>query len=469
MSASPSTAFDDATGVESSGRWPLLFLFAMGIAWLVTATALGLLASVQAHSSDVLADCPVLTIGRCRALAESAFLYGWVVDAGLAVVLWILARLAEEPLRTNRWIVAGGLFWNLGVAIGLAGIATGDATALPWLELPRYVQPLLVVSYAAVALGGVLAWTGRRRRTLFAAQWYGVAALFLAPWLLCASQVTLLWFPLHGVARAVAAGWCAQGVWTYWLAPLALAAAYYLVPKLTGRVLPGYELAPVGFWCLLFVGGWAGGRHLIGGPVPAWIGSVAVVTSAWLLFHYLVVVINLRPVFGAPGVAARFVAAGVAAYALGGLADSVTSFRGVAALTQFTYVDEAERQLALVGAASLILLGAVYYAVPRLAGRPWCSPALRRAHLALALLGTALIVGGLAAAGLAQGSGLADARTAFSAIAAAARPGLLAAEAGQALFLLGALLLAVNFIGTVACALRAELTAAGEPVAASAP
>ncbi len=441
---------EDTAAVETAGRVPLLLLLAKAIGWLLLSGVFTLTASVQAHEPGFLSGCPVLSFGRVRALGETAFIYGWVGNAGLATVLWLLARLAGEPLRTVRWIVIGALFWNLSLTIAMVGIAIGDATAVPWLELPRYAQPTMLLSYGAVALGGVLAWTGRRRQTMFAAQWYGAVALFSFPWLFSAGQVMLLWFPLHGVVQAIAAGWFAQNLWTLWLAPVALSSAYYLTAKLTGRALPGYELAPAGFWCLVVIGGWTGGRHLVLGPVPAWIGSVAVVASALLVFHYMVVGINLRPVLGATGATAKFVGLGLVAYVLGGLTDAVTAFREVAVTTQFTYFDQAQRQLALYGAVSMILYGALYYAVPRVAGRAWYSGALRRGHFILALSGLVLLVGGLATAGIAQGLDLNNAAVTFAAIAAQVRPALIAASAGQGLLLLGNAILAVNFLKTAA-------------------
>src|SRR2546421_701965 len=79
--------------------------------------------------------------------------------------------------------------------------------------------------------------------------------------------------------QAIASAWYAQAAWSLWLAPLALAGAYYIVPKVAGRVLPTYESAPLGFWTLIFVGAWTGGRSLIGGPVPAWIPTMAIVSG----------------------------------------------------------------------------------------------------------------------------------------------------------------------------------------------
>jgi cbb3-type cytochrome oxidase subunit 1 len=43
--------------------------------------------------------------------------------------------------------------------------------------------------------------------------------------------------PVRGVMQPIVAAWYAQSAWTLWLAPLALSVAYYVVPKVTGKVL----------------------------------------------------------------------------------------------------------------------------------------------------------------------------------------------------------------------------------------
>src|SRR5581483_10142425 len=107
-------------------------------------------------------------------------------------------------------------------------------------------------------------------------------------------------------------------------------------------------------------------RHLVLGPVPAWIGTLGVVACALLLFHYLIVAINLRVVFGAKGTSVGFIKFGLIAYVLGGMLDALTSFRGIAAVTQLTFFQTAQEQLALYGAASMMLFGGIYYMLPRL-------------------------------------------------------------------------------------------------------
>jgi cytochrome c oxidase cbb3-type subunit 1 len=443
MSSPSSNA--EVTAVDTAGRWPLLLLLASGLVWLVVSGGLALIASIQLHSPSFLADCEWFTHGRMTALAETSFVYGWAANAGLGIALWVLGRLGGSPLRGLNWAVLGMLFWNAGVTLGLIGIASGDATSFSLLQLPRYVLPLLVAAYAAIGISGILAWNGRRTDATHASQWYAIAALFLFPWLLIAAQTMLLWTPVRGVLQAVTAGWYLQGVFTVWLAPLALAGAYYVVPKSTGRVYPSYEFAPLAFWTLVFVGTMTGGRHLIGGPVPAWIPTLANAACSMLLFHYIVVLLNLRSAFTGGGTALKFISAGLLAYVIGGSLDFVTSFRGVAAVTQFTYFAQAQQQLALYGGVTLLLFGAIYFAVPRLTGRAWASAAFVRGHVVLAFVGVALLVVSLAAAGWIQGHALNNAKTSFGAIADSTRSWLLGATAAQGILLLGNILLLVNF------------------------
>ena len=465
MTNAPTNAASaEVTLIDTQARYPLLLLIGSGVLWLVLSGVLALITSIQLHSPAFLADCSVLTHGRAQAMRETAFIYGWAANAGLAIALWILGRLGGAPLRALNWTVVGTLFWNLAVAAGLVGIATGDATSVSFLQLPRYVQLLMLIAYVAISIAGILAWSGRRNACTFASQWYAVAALFLFPWLFSAAQVVLLWSPVRGTLQAVAAGWYVQAAWTLWLVPLALAGAYYVVPKVTGRALPSYDSASLGFWTLLFLGAWTGGRHLIGGPVPAWIASIAIVSCSLLLFHYLVVALNLRGAIGGGGASAlKFISFGLLAYVCGGVLDAITAFRSVSLITQFTYFSTAQQQLALYGGVSMMLFGAIYFALPRLTGRAWSSAALVRGHYLLMVLGVVLLVASLAGAGWIQGRDLANAKVTFAELAAHTRTWLLLATVAQALLLVGNLLLLVNFFASSCACCRRENEPAVDP------
>lgn len=445
----------EVSAIDTQARGPLLLLLGCGLAWLVASGVLSLITSIQLHSPGFMADCSLLTHGRAQALRETEFIYGWVANAGLGIALWVLGRLGGYPLRALNWVVVGTVFWNLAVIAGCIGIATGDMTSFSLLQMPRYVQPLLVFAYASVAISGVLAWSGRRNDGMYAAQWYAVAALFLLPWLLIAAQAVLLWMPVRGTVQAIAAGWFTQGMWSMWLAPLGLAGAYYVVPKLSGRMLPTYESAPLSFWTLMFVGAWTGGRHLIGGPVPAWVATMAVVANGLLLFHYLVVGLNFRPIFGTAGSAAKFIRFGVAAYVLAGVLDLLVSFRGISVRSQFTFLATSLEQLGSYGGISMMFFGVITFMLPRIAGTDWASPGFASGHRTLVTVGVVLSIVALAVGGWSQGGALLDQNVALGEIFQHLRTPLLANTAAQAVLLVANLLLLVNFLRTVcACLCR---------------
>jgi cytochrome c oxidase cbb3-type subunit 1 len=447
----PTAAQPEASDIDASARGPLLLLIGSAILWLVAAGVLALVASIQLHTPAFLANCAFLTYGRMQAAQETAFFYGWAINAGLAVSLWLLARLGGRPLRATGLAAVGAIFWNLALMVGVAGLLAGDLTGFAFFQLPAYVQPILLVAYAAVAVAGVLAWIGRRHAFTFATQWYAVAPLFVFPWVFSVAQVTLLFAPVHGTLQAVVAAWFGQNFGALVLAPFALAAAYYLLPKISGRPVHHYDYAAHGFWALLVIGGWAGGRQLIGGPVPVWVATAGIIASVLLLFHYLVVAVNLAGVLGARGsTALRFAAIGLLAYVSGGAINAVTAIRAVAKFSQFTFFSVAQTQLLLDGGFTFMILGALYFLTPRLAGRPWPSAALMRIHFTTVLSGLVLKVGGLFVAGWIQGSDLNHAAVGFPAIAGHVRVWLLAATAGQALMLLGSLALALNYTRLVA-------------------
>ncbi len=448
----------DVTPMDRAASGPLMLLIGSGILWLLVAGVLGLVDSIQLHSPHFLASYAWLTHGRVNAMAETAFVYGWLANAGLAIGLWVLGRLGGSLLRALNWTFVGALFWNLAVTSGLIGIAAGEMTSFSLLQSSPYVQPLMTISYGAIAISGVLAWMGRRSAVTYAAQWYAVAALFLFPWFSSVAQLVLFWSPLRGVAQSVAVAWHAQAIWSLWLAPLALSVAYYLVPKLSGRVLPLYDFARLGFWVLIGAGSWTGSRNLVGGPVPAWLVTLSITAGVLLMTHVVILVLNLRVIHGVRGTAAGFVKLGLVSYLLCAVLDLVTAFRSIAEGTQFTLFGAGLWQLATYGSTSMIFFGAIYYMVPRLTGSRWASMGLTIGHRILAPLGVVGLVLALSVAGWTQGSDLLNAKTPWGDVFDHMKLPLLIVSAAQIALLSANLLLFVNFLQTIRRAAVHEVT-----------
>src|SRR5580698_8392987 len=92
--------------IDASCRLPLLFLFVSAAVWLLIGSVLAMVATLKFHAPNLLADCPFTTYGRVHPAHLNAFIYGFAVQAGLGVLLWIIAHLGRTRLALAPAILA---------------------------------------------------------------------------------------------------------------------------------------------------------------------------------------------------------------------------------------------------------------------------------------------------------------------------------------------------------------------------
>ena len=263
---------------------PVLLFFASAIGWLLLASALAVLDSVKLNFPYFLANFSWLTFGRGasrRDVGVRLRLGG--LGAGIGASIWLMARLCRTPLRGGVVVMAAWGLWNLGVLLGVVGILYGGGTSFNGLEFPRYASPLIFTSFVFIALWVLLAFRQRADRAIYISQWYLLAAFLFFPSMYGTANLLLFFLPIQAPAQAVVAAWYAHGMVSLWLIRWRWRWAYYIVPKVAGRPLAHYGLARFGFWSWLVFAGLSGAYDLIGGPLPAWMLSLAVVTSALTL------------------------------------------------------------------------------------------------------------------------------------------------------------------------------------------
>ena len=97
-------------------------MFLSAAVWLLIGSGFEIIATLKFHKPNLLADYAWLTYGRVRPAFTNAVLYGFCLQAGLGVALWLIARLGGArvayPLATT---IGAGLF-NFGVTTGILGI-----------------------------------------------------------------------------------------------------------------------------------------------------------------------------------------------------------------------------------------------------------------------------------------------------------------------------------------------------------
>jgi len=432
-------------------RLPLLALFGGAALWLVLGSVLAMIGSIKFHAPDFLANYAWLTYGRVQPAADDALLYGFCIPAGLGVLLWLIAHLGQVPMRGVIVPLFAANLWHLGVFIGLAAVLLGDSTGFAWLEFPRGGSVVLFIAYLLLALWAMMNFAARRERALYPSHWFLVAALFWFPWIYSTSNLFLVAWPVRGVVQAVIGWWFADNLLFVWLALVGLGAAFYFLPKFSGRPLQTYYLALFAFWTLILFGTWCGIPP--GAPVPAWLPATGSFAAALTIVPVLTIgVIMVQTLRGGEkcgglGGPFCFVCFGTGAFLLSSLMFLAMAWPRFAVVTQFTWFDPAQVQLQLYGFFAMTMFGAIYYLLPRVVGFAWPFPKLARLQFWLSTVGVLLLVVPLAIGGVVQGMKLNNPNIAFLEAAKAALFYFRFSTTGLLLILLGNLLFALNIFG----------------------
>jgi cytochrome c oxidase cbb3-type subunit 1 len=437
--------------VDASLRLPLLALFGGAAFWLVISSVFAMIASIKFHAPDFLAACPWLTYGRVQPAADDVLLYGFCIPAGLGVALSLLAQLGQAPLRGAIVPVVAAKLWHLGVLVGLAGILSGNSTGFAWLEFPRAGSVILFFAYLLLALWAMMNFAARRERALFPSHWFLVAALFWFPWIYSTANLFLVAWPARGVVQFAVNLWFANNLLFVWLALVGVGAAFYFLPKFSGRPLQSYYFALFAFWTLVLFGTWCGIPP--GAPLPAWMPTLSSVAATLTVVPVLAIgVIGWQTLCGSTHCEPKggpfcFIRFGLASFVLASLMLIAMACPRISRVTEFTWFGPAQTQLQLYGFFAMTMFGAIYHLLPRVVGFEFPFPKLARVHFWISLSGVVLLVLPLAIGGVEQGLKLNHPDVGFMDALKATLPFLRVSTIGLMLLLFGNLLFALNIFG----------------------
>lgn len=438
--------------IDASCRVPLFVLFISAAVWAVVSSVFGLLASLKFHSPTFLANCAPLTYGRVHAVATNALLYGFAIQAGLGVALWVFARIGQAKASQPWLIFLGGKLWNLGVVIGVIGILMGDSTGYENMEMPRYAGVFLALGYFLISFWTLVTLHNRRQRALEAPQWFLLAAIFWFPWIFSTAQLLLTLHPVRGVTQDIVNLWFSANLSFVWLGLVGLAVAFHFTQRLMNRALHSQHLALFTFWTLILFASWTG--IPASAPVPAWMTAVSTIATALTAVTVLSVMVNIYHTCGRGCCSktenppsGKFIAFGLMAFAVAWLMNIVNAFPQAGAFTRFTWFTVAESQLNVYGFFAMTMFGAIYYIVPLVTGMEWPCAKSVRAHYWLAAIGIILFVLPLAIGGIIEGVKWNDPSVPAVEVAKLSLNFLRISTIGELLVLVGQLLLLANLIG----------------------
>jgi cytochrome c oxidase cbb3-type subunit 1 len=438
--------------IDESCRVPLFQMFMGAAIWLVVASVFALLASLKFHMPDFLSGCAALTYGRVHPVATNALIYGFGVQAGLGVALWIIARLGMTRVAQPWLIAVGAKLWNFGVLVGLIGILAGDNTGFENLEIPRYGVVFLFLGYLLMAIFILATLHNRKERMLVPTQWFLLAALFWFPWIyFTANYLLLSHAPVRGIMQSVIAWWYSGNLNLVWFGLVGLAAIFHFIQQLMSRPLYSRHLAAFTFWTIVLFASWSGVPS--SAPVPAWMPSLSTEATVLTVITALSVMVNIRKTCGngcaqtenpAPG---KFIAFGTMAFVVAWLLNVLGAVPGVNSITHLTWYGVGVWELNVFGFFAMTMIGAIYYIVPQVTGIQWPSVKSPKSHYWLALLGVLLIAVPLLIGGFVEGFNLRNVKMSDLDVAKNAVNFLRITTIGEVLILLGNLMLLGNLIG----------------------
>jgi len=453
--------FDPAhAGIDRISAPPVLILIAAATFWLVLGSIFGLIASLKLHWPDWLDMAAPLTFGRMRTLHLNLVIYGWLSQAGVAAVMWIIPRIFHTPLRAPGMVVAGAVLWNIAVAAGAAALAAGWTDGEEWLEIPWQIDILLAAAAACFVVPLIRTTRARQVHHIYVSGWYFLAAILWFPSLFVIANLPGVHF---GVEEATVNWWFAHNVLGLWLTPLGVGSAYYFIPKIIGKPIYSYAVSLLGFWGLALFYSQVGIHHLIGGPVPTWVVTLSVVHSVMMFIPVIAVAVNQHVTVARnlwalkESLPLRFISFGAVMYTAASFQGSIEALRSVNTIVHFTQYTVGHAHLGAYAFVSLVLFGAVYQILPRATGRAFPSRGMIVLHFWLVVSGFAIYFVALTVGGIFQGLAMLDATRPFSDSVAVVLPYLEARSIGGTLMTLGHFVFAINLLG-LAFARRADTT-----------
>jgi cbb3-type cytochrome c oxidase subunit I len=389
--------------------------------WFVIGTFAGLIDATHLAAPDFLGNISWLVFGRLRPVHTNMVIFGFVGSALLGTAHYLVTALLRAPLFSEAMGRVSLHAWNLAVLAGTVTLSLGYSQSREYAEWIWPVDVLLLLSMALMFVN--LFQTARRRaeNLLYVSVWYVFGALIFTFFIYFFGNA--LWNPatgaITGMPDAILAWFYGHGVVGLFLTPLAVAAAYYIVPIVSRSPLYSHTLSLIGFWSILMIYTHIGTHHLLQTPVPTWLKVLAITGSIGMLAPVMTVLMNLwltargRLGYIHADIGGKFVFAGLVWYILTCLQGPLQALPVIQRVTHLNNWVVAHAHMGVLGFSGTIALGSLYFILPRITGKPLYSPRLADIQYWLVLLGMTGFFAVLTAAGLIQGNSWLNGETVY--------------------------------------------------------
>jgi cytochrome c oxidase cbb3-type subunit 1 len=367
----------------------------------------GLLMALQLLNHNPLVGIELFSPGRWRMVHTNAIAYGFIANAYLGSLHWVVPRLTMRPVlnRSLSWFIFTA--WQVVVVATAVGILAGQAQGVEWGETPVWIDPLALAGLLLVAVN-FMAPIVRTPGPLYVSLWYFMAA-FVWTFLTYAMGNFLPEYFISGTGSGAITGMFIHDLVGLFVTPIGWGLMYYFVPILMQRPIWSHALSLVGFWGLAFFYPLTGIHHFLYTPIPMFLQYGAVISTIAVEAVVLTVIINfVGSVWGSGGrilesLPLRWFFTGIVLYGLTCLQCAMQVTLTFQALIHFTDWVVGHAHLVMFGVFGFWILGTMTYLYPRLLKTDWYSLRLAEWHYWLSTGGMLVMFTALVLAGIFQG------------------------------------------------------------------
>lgn len=367
---------------DKTARW---FLYFSVVFFLVT-ILIGLIMAIKFIFPEFLGNVAALSFGRIRVIHTNGVLFGWLLAANMGLAYYVVPRLAGTKLFSEKLGIATLGIWVFIILAAVVTFALGDTQAREYLELNWWLDVLVTIAWVmfGVNIFGTIA--KRKHEQMYVSLWYIIGTIFWTAILWIVGNLPVF----SGVNDANVNWWFGHNAVGLIFTPMGVAMAYYFIPKATGNPLYSHKLSIIGFWTIAFLYIWNGAHHILFGPIPTWLQTLAIIFSVSLLIPVWTVIVNffgtLRGKWAQGNYIVKFLLAGTVFYLLTCFQGPMHSLRSVNQIVSKTDWIIGHAHMAVFGAFSFFAIAGIYFALPKILKRPMYSDKLGEWHFWLSFV-----------------------------------------------------------------------------------
>src|SRR5213592_4339792 len=227
----------------------------------------------------------------------------WLTMMYFGALFYMLPRLVgTRGMWSERLGIICAWAWNLMYLLGIIGLLTGHSQGREYAEFIWPIDIALLIIWCGNIVNILATVAIRTIRPIYVSVWFFIASPL---WLAADYAIgNVIWHPGNvwgarsgalnaSLSDAILNWWYAHNLFGLWLTPMLLALTYYIVPRVTNTPLYSYTLSLISFWGMAFFYTGVGDHHILQSPTPAWLKTIAEVSSWMLLVPVFAFTINI--------------------------------------------------------------------------------------------------------------------------------------------------------------------------------